>query len=380
MRLHRARPWLIVCGALIVALGAACSSPPIDAVRAADAATDPAEAAAQGVVPADFVTPPSWSLPRLDPADEPSWGSLLSTSDAGKQRAFRPVDAVTAFDLPGYAAPYAEDRSFRIRAISPDGRLAAVSALSTQESSSARLHLFRLDSWTTVASSSGTLPLGSLVWSPDGSRLIGTRTICHGPRPEGRCDRRQRDLVVIPVDGGTALEPQVLAELDFMIDALWIDPGGEKLYAFAWRSDVCCGIEIEGAPFVAVIDTRSGEIRAEIELPDLLVGQHMEQRGRGIQSVRYGAGLAMAPDGSRLYVAHSDANRVTVIDLEALRVERTVDIEPALHALPVPVVALRTLREPRGGEGRTGLHEAGRGHTGRATATRDGEGRRAARW
>lgn len=67
MRLPRARPWLIVCGALIVALGAACSSSSGDG---SDLAAFSGTSSGASVVVEASEGVPFWQVPILDADDD----------------------------------------------------------------------------------------------------------------------------------------------------------------------------------------------------------------------------------------------------------------------------------------------------------------------
>ena len=61
-------------------------------------------------------------------------------------------------------------------------------------------------------------------------------------------------------------------------------------------------------------------------LPGVLVGQRHEEAADGEFNAIYLPARAMSPDGSRYYVIHPDTDRVTIVDLEEMSLERTVEI------------------------------------------------------
>ncbi len=48
--------------------------------------------------------------------------------------------------------------------------------------------------------------------------------------------------------------------------------------------------------------------------------------GASLDNAVYFPGLAMSPDGQRMYIAYPDSDRIAVVDLSTMRLERTVSV------------------------------------------------------
>ncbi len=213
--------------------------------------------------------------------------------------------------------------------VSPDGRLMAVTARGSD-----RVATYDLTSWRQLAAIEAAPGLRLDTWSSDGSwtsdgsKLFAWREYCAAPAAEGRClVPWERDLWQVDVRAQTA--SRVVA-FDFSVQRMHVVPPtadfGGRAYAFAIRADNGAGINPQGDPFIAVIDLGKGEVIKEIELPGLLTGQPHHWLGDPGVYALYQPATALASDGSRLYVVDSVDFKVTVVDLVALRVEKTVDL------------------------------------------------------
>ena len=169
-------------------------------------------------------------------------------------------------------------------------------------------------------------------WSADGSRVFGWRSFCSRG---GYCGAEwQCELWEIDVSTGMTRR---LVALDFSVQEVRIaatDDGRQgRAYALAFRNDACCDIDPEGDPFIAAIDLDTGEVLAEIVLPGILIGQPGHWLGDERVYAWYQSGFALGPDGFSLYVVDSVEDKVTVIDLESLQIERTVALKEKQSAL-----------------------------------------------
>ena len=346
-RSSRYTPFAWCAAIAALALVAACgdeAEPPATTSSAATAAVQSTEAAASATAELDAAMPdatPSepraWELPRtgevagalLGSSDRPpGWddGSLVFPDD----NYLIPLSQVTADDLTGFE-PFRTRRGGSFT-FSPDGGLLAFTEGSHSVAGSllrvvdterlGRAHEsdtepFDIATWTIDGEAvelRGFLPFA---WSPDGALLYGMRASVTSHASEL--------WVAQPATG----EAWRLAEFE---SRGWgqplIAPNGRALYLLQYDSQQCCGIEIEGNPFVLAIDLETGDVRGQVELPGLLIGQRFESLvdGQEEYNVIRSPGPAIAPDGSAIYIVHSDEDRVTVIDTETMTAAAPEDI------------------------------------------------------
>jgi hypothetical protein len=103
-----------------------------------------------------------------------------------------------------------------------------------------------------------------------------------------------------------------------------LSPDGRTFYLFGAPAT---GPEEEDLPpRLVAFDIERGEMRAELELPDVLNGWRLHDDAFGEYGVQYLAGVALSPDGRRYYVAHANEEKITVIDLQSMAIDRTVTI------------------------------------------------------
>jgi hypothetical protein len=157
--------------------------------------------------------------------------------------------------------------------------------------------------------------LGLLTWAADGTVLYAVKEDVH-PWPVGQPGSNVRGGAIWAIDpeGGEARE---LATVDHQI--WWLEASDSRLVALGFDSEQCCGLDIDGDPFVVTVDTATGELGEPMPIPGLVVGQRFEEQGEArtqMNMLRY-PDVAISPDGDRAYVAHADSELVTVIDLGA---------------------------------------------------------------
>ncbi len=208
-----------------------------------------------------------------------------------------------------------------LHAVSPDGKFLALS-VSAPGDSTRWLQVIDLDTWLPVPlpdhTGGGTLEpvLRWLGWGPDDRHVYAVG----GNLPGG-------ELWDVDLLQGTARR---LATLDY--ERPWASPrvsaDGATVYLFGARSFDAGGDIAAGVPFVEAIDARTGAVRGEVDLASVHVWGSMQEVPPGSRpyAVVPVPGVAMSPDGSLLYVVHGDADRVTVVDLLSLTVERTVEL------------------------------------------------------
>jgi DNA-binding beta-propeller fold protein YncE len=315
----------------------AATATPVGAPRHASG-TPLAAADAPAATPIATPTPPAeWFLPRPDGevavllADwGPRAGWEPGRPGAGRA-ALLPLHPESAEDLSGYV-PIDIGHHYDA-AVSPDGGLLAIARGPTQEGNSRIFEVIDLETWEVRGFEGAPRGLSVAAWDPGGARVYAQGADCSEPLSEGRCGSPWiRQLWAISVDSGAV---ELLAAHDFWITSTHVAPDGERLYALAHRTDVCCGIGIEEPPFVAVIEAKSGKVLGEIPLPEVITGQRWETLldDQPEYNILRTPGVALAPGGDRLYIAHAGEDRVTVVNLERLTVEQVADVSPPRSAL-----------------------------------------------
>ncbi|MCA9851522.1 MAG: hypothetical protein KC461_12875, partial [Dehalococcoidia bacterium] len=239
-----------------------------------------------------------------------SWASTVAT-----ERGVARLDARTLEELPGRI-------NIQSATLDPSGRyIAAIEPPGGVEKRKALL-VYDLESWE-LAWTMGGLPSGQLQWEPSGLYLWGEA--CDQPADEGTCRTSWvRGLWQVTPEGATEL-----ARFDFSIlpRTATISPDGSRAYVVGLDTDVCCGINVEGAPFVATIDVETGAVDGTIPLPDLLAGQPGSWFGRTDIGGGYWPAAFLSPDGSRMYIAHSERDEITTVDLADRQIVSSVSFE-----------------------------------------------------
>ena len=205
-------------------------------------------------------------------------------------------------------------------ALSPDGRTMALAWSPTgNDSGPDRLFLLDLNRWEKTDLGFEAL-ISKLFWSPDGDRLhLTTWHRCSQPE----CIDSSSELVTVDSATGNVLSE---SSLPFSSYATRLSPDGYTLYLFGAEST---NLQSKGegqAPRLVAFDVQRGRVRAELELPEVLWWTRVETGEHGEYSAQYLPGTAVSPDGRSYYVVHPDEDRITVVDLESMQVERSEEI------------------------------------------------------
>ena len=262
--------------------------------------------------PNDEDADPAVQLP-LAPAQ--SHLTLVDWADANPTEggALRTLDPTTGATLPG-REPFDVGHHATL-SYSPDGRLLAANIGRTSYPNS-KLHIFDVQAWEELfVLEEPADNIGSLSWSPDSSRLYLTA-------------QRNGASQLWEVDIANE-ESRMLTELDFRTDRTpTVSRDGETIYFFAFDLANTHTFEPAGDPYLLALDAESGIVSGRVDLPGVSVGQRLMEGEERSYYALFSPGTALSPDGGRYYVAHPDENKVTVVDLEEMRVERSVEIEP----------------------------------------------------
>ncbi|MEX1022251.1 MAG: hypothetical protein WD058_03795 [Dehalococcoidia bacterium] len=295
-------------GMLAVAalLGLACS-PDAPPVAASTPVVPIASAAEASSTPA--ATPDARGAAPSEPV-----GALLLDWDSGEAT---PLHPTTLEVVPGSV-----DIDGWVASVSPDGRW--VITRTQQVITGARvipgdLVIYERATWREAARLDQFEGYPGQ-WAPDSDAFYAWFDHCGSPAAEGVClGEWDRGVARVGLDGRV----ERLATFDFSATTRAIAPDGAYAYALALRTDICCGIGAESDPFLARIDLATGEVTAELALPDLYVGQPRHWLGVEGTYARYHPEIAISPDGERLYLVHSEEDVVTVVDLARMAVEET---------------------------------------------------------
>ena len=189
--------------------------------------------------------------------------------------------------------------------LSPDGRAATyIPGPVRYGDSPQELSLLDLESWepTRVLRLAGK-PLGSY-WSPDGSRLyVHTDENC-----VLLCESW---IATYDVASGGVLSR---AELPRGYRPSHVAPDGRTLYLWGNGSVIDLGDSPWTTARVLAFDLETGKVREELEVPEVM------------WRTDYTPGIAVSPDGRRAYLVHAESDRITVVDLQEMRIERSQEI------------------------------------------------------
>jgi hypothetical protein len=130
-----------------------------------------------------------------------------------------------------------------------------------------------------------------------------------------------------------------------MVASSWLDPDGVRLYRLevaGWRGDALPPASANPAGHwplrLVALDLWLGDEIGRLELPEVRAGAWRSERGTGTPALRryLWPGIAWSANGA-LAIAHADSDRVTMVDVERLAIERTLTLSRrAGLATPTP--------------------------------------------
>ena len=238
------------------------------------------------------------------------------------QNGLRPIDPASGQDLPGYDFVYALRGP---AAISPDGRTAVV-AVQPDSKEPPQLELLDLKYWRPAGTLGLSGSFSEMHWSRDSRRLyVRTAEDC-ALSPEEAGLVCESTVVTIDVASRkvlfrTPLPPERLNPFGGSNDATFAPaPNGRILYLFGYSV-----VNPSRARLLAV-DLETGAAREELELPDVLWGARPEPGQSDQRFTEHFPAFVVSPDGRRAYIVHAETDRITVLDLQGMRIERSRDV------------------------------------------------------
>lgn len=263
----------------------------------------------------------------------------------------RPVDPNTLADLPGYP-PISLGAHF-VSALSPDGQTLAAFVMADppapfvgESAGTAMLHLVNLATWrATVLDVQTEEWVAWMDFAPDGRSLYW---FAHPGFPGGEVRTpyhtfyrhdlgTQATSVVARLDGPLASDPTPTLHDDGV--------GGGALALYRIPGDQAG--RPTGVPQLLVLDPRTGRTRYDLRLDGVQEGCLPQENGT---DRCHFPGLAWDWPRDRLYLAHAEADRVTVVDLARGAILAQRDIAGVTNA-PVKVSPWETRERTTGAAG-----------------------------
>jgi DNA-binding CsgD family transcriptional regulator len=204
-------------------------------------------------------------------------------------------------------------------ALSPDGATIALGWAGADSGGSGPYRLSLLDTATWKERDTDLVDgISRLFWSPDGSKIYVVTFACYA------CNGKPTRLITVDVHAGKVTSE---AKLPFDSYPSFLSPDGTTLYLFGHETYDPQVVAEPPPPRLVALDVKTGTTRAELTLSGMLDGSRKEHDASGDYYAEYSPGLAMSPDGRRLYLAYPDSERIAVVDLPGMRVDRTVNVE-----------------------------------------------------
>jgi hypothetical protein len=225
------------------------------------------------------------------------------------------VDPDTLADIP-MLDPLEQPPCSSSLAAQPGGNLAAVMTgqyrRQCADSQSATLRVLDLSAWAwrpeialPTPPDQPLSPLATLAWSADGQSVYALTST----------PSEQRQLWLLDASGKA--QP-VSTSIDFVPTRLDVAPNGSAIFVLGGQTagNSRRGAAVTGSAFVAIYDPKTLAERIRVPLSGLSLGRP------GSPSGTLSPGVAIAPDGSRYFVAHADRPVLDVVDTRAPRLER----------------------------------------------------------
>jgi len=238
-----------------------------------------------------------------------------------------PIDPATGEDLPQYDPVHL---SGGVVAVSPDGSTAAIAtSRSDDRDQPQQISLFDIEHWQVVSEFGSFAVISEIHWSPDASRLyVRTDDGCEQMEEFLRCESRILSIEI--ASGSVVFAADLPSEYaDRLIGnrtVAHLGSAGRILYLFESANSTDPRDAPLGTAHVVAFDLEAGHVEGELALPDVLWGVRRELDQLDEEATVYYPAVVVSPGGRNAYVVHADSDRVTVVDLEEMRIERSEKI------------------------------------------------------
>jgi hypothetical protein len=153
-----------------------------------------------------------------------------------------------------------------------------------------------------------------LALSPDGTRLL--------LQPNQTGSRAFIDLYLLRTTDGLLLSHTQDSHHACWRQASTFDTALQRAYCLSDQTG-----RAQPAHLLAY-DLSTGLLAGQLDLGDVLVGPQPAGSAAGGSPIYFEPALALSPDGNQLALVHADADRVTLVDAQALTVERAFSLSP----------------------------------------------------
>lgn len=300
---------------------------------------------------------PRESAPQAAATPAPGSSVPLSVWNASERRQeIRLVDPATGQEVPGYP-PISAGGPF---AFSSDGRKVAIHETRGQScepfaggsachGGAGILHLIALPAWHEAMA---TLPakgwVGPIAFNPNAARLALVAN-----------ERESSTLMLLDATSGKIVAQRELNR-GFRPSLLAFRRDGTAVVAYGQPTGTDPGVSRPNPPRALLIDATTLDIIWDEALPSVLSGQWcLENCNAPHEQVLFASwtpAVIASSEGSKLFIIHADADRLTTVDLEARSV-RTVEIRAAQSWLDRLLGLVVEVAEAKGGT-RGGLKAA----------------------
>ncbi|MEJ7761864.1 MAG: hypothetical protein WKF80_03635 [Thermomicrobiales bacterium] len=265
-----------------------------------------------------------------------------------------PIDPTTLSDVdpaPQFPAGFAEmDGPV---AVSADGSsIAAVKGVAFDGQNGYRVSVIDTRTGTERVSIPWPYPLETVVLSADGSRLVvGTMSGTMDLGPGWHLYDTDTGVLLGQISSGATTETswaQVLRS--------WMDPKGERLYRLM-APVTYPAADPSRQEYLLVDDLVSGEEIGRVDLPALRAGlmPFPADPDNGVLP-----GVALSADGRRIAIVHADDERITIVNVEGLVLDRTIDLKRPERAVEGALTWLGLVPRQASAKGTLGVDFAAR--------------------
>ncbi len=283
-------------------------------------------------------TSPTTSLAQASPFSPISL--LLVDEESQFHLRARPIHPSLLADLPERnSIPFGHHYA---AAVSPDGKTLTVMLWpSGSNNAGGVLHLIDLASWTDTPTDVTLNDSASPMFSPDGHALYWFMPASHD-----RAHNIPRDYELFRYDLASRQLTTVLRlPTSFTPGATRFVRGGQQLAIVVVPTDA--NNLTEDVPHVLFVDVASGRITSDVRLNGVKQWQYRERIAGRDGYIIYQAGLAWDLERGVLYVAHADADKLSLIDLAQGKIRAQVEVHPRVSLVEQLLNAFASVAEAK---------------------------------